>query len=156
MYKIWVYYLLIKHKTILLGSVSWNFGSHVHCRLLDLSVMSLIMISFSVNQHTKNSFQRMSKICTQWTTKTLNMSLKDSMWFLAITYGKTYLHFPYKTHFCNTHSGWLQLPVAASSGTLKHLITEIRLTRPRVRRGRWIVVNLRCRRWMFNYNIHIT
>ena len=24
-----------------------------------------------------------------------------------------------------------------------------------MRRGRWIVVNLRCRRWMFNYNIHI-
>jgi hypothetical protein len=68
------------------------------------------------------------------------MSLKDSMCFLAITYGKTYLHFPYKTHFCNTHSGWLQLPVVASSGTPKHLTTEIRLTRPRVRRGRWIVV----------------
>jgi hypothetical protein len=31
------------------------------------------------------------KICTQWTTKTLNISLKDSICFLAITYGKTYL-----------------------------------------------------------------
>ena len=90
------------------------------------------------------------KICTQWTTKTLNMSLKYSICFLAITYGKTYyvsilyLHFPYNTHFCKTHSGWLQLPLAASSCTPKYMITEIRLTRPRVRRGRWNVVILRC------------
>lgn len=103
----------------------------------------------------------MSKYVHKWTTKTLNMSLKYSMCCLAITYGNTYyvsilyLHFPYKTHFCNTHSGWLQLLMAASSGTPKHMTTEIRLTRPRVRRDKWVVVNLRCRRWMFNYNIHI-
>ena len=155
MYNIWIYYLLIKTQNYI---VRWRYLKFWKSRTLPfarfVSYVPYSDIIFSQSAY-EEFISTHVKICTQWTTKTLNMSLKDSMCFLAITYGKTYLHFPYKTHFCNTHSGWLQLPVVASSGTPKHLTTEIRLTRPRVRSGRWIVVNLRCRRWMLNYNIHI-